>query len=284
MKGKRGEGGGRKPRLTGEQKQELRGFLQTREFWATEEIRELIKEEFNTQYSQQQIRRILRDFGMILSKPYPQDYRRPAEAERILQERLAEEFGKLESKGIRREEIAIGFVDESSPQNRANTVRLWSFGKVRMKKNTDRMRINGIGFYALRGKDIIGFMDNSKAQNICKFLEELREANKEYRAVVVIIDNFKSHSSEIVRGKAEELGIHLVYLPSYSPDLNPIEQIWRVIKRVMSLAFVKNLEEGRKLVEDNFYKVVGKLSFARNWITNFFNPLWNSYGFSREVM
>lgn len=284
MKGKRGEGGGRKPRLTGEQKQELRGFLQTREFWATEEIRELIKEEFNTQYSQQQIRRILRDFGMILSKPYPQDYRRPAEAERILQERLAEEFGKLESKGIRREEIAIGFVDESSPQNRANTVRLWSFGKVRMKKNTDRMRINGIGFYALRGKDIIGFMDNARAQNICKFLEELREANKEYRAVVVIIDNFKSHSSEIVRGKAEELGIHLVYLPSYSPDLNPIEQIWRVIKRVMSLAFVKNLEEGRKLVEDNFYKVVGKLSFARNWITNFFNPLWNSYGFSREVM
>lgn len=223
MRGKRGEGGGGKPRLTEEQKRELRGFVQTREYWTTEGIRELIKEKFNTRYSQQQVRRILRDFGMILSKPYPQDYRRPQEAERILQQRLAEEFGKLESEGIRREEIGIGFVDESSPQNRANTVRLWSFGKVRIKKNTDRMRINGIGFYAIRGRDIIGFMDNSKAPSICRFLEELREANKEYKAVVVIIDNFKSHISEMVKRKAEELGIHLVYLPSYSPDLNPIE-------------------------------------------------------------
>lgn len=231
--------------------------MQTREYWTTQEIRELIKEKFNTQYSQQQIRRILRDFGMILSKPYPQDYRRPEEAERILQQRLAEEFRELESKGIKREEIGVGF---------------------------DRMRINGIGFYALRGRDIIGFMDDSKAPSICRFLEELREANKEYKAVVVIIDNFKSHVSEMVKRKAEALGIHLVYLPSYSPDLNPIEQIWRVIKRVMSLVFVKNLEEGRRLVEDNFYKVVGKLSFARNRITNFFNPLWNSYGVFREVM
>ncbi len=42
--------------------------------------------------------------------------------------------------------------------------------------------------------------------------------------------------------------------------------------KAQSLVFVKYLEEGKKLAEDSFYKVVGRLSFAISWITNFFNP------------
>ena len=47
---------------------------------------------------------------------------------------------------------------------------------------------------------------------------------------MIIIDNFSSHKSGLVRQTAKELGIYLVYLPPYSPNLNPIEFIWKSIK------------------------------------------------------
>jgi len=43
-------------------------------------------------------------------------------------------LSELETKGYKREEIAIGFIDESSPKSTANTVRVWSFGKPHIKK------------------------------------------------------------------------------------------------------------------------------------------------------
>ncbi|MHC1636276.1 MAG: rhodanese-like domain-containing protein [Candidatus Methanospirareceae archaeon] len=43
----------------------------------------------------------------------------------------------------------------------------------------------------------------------------------------------------------------LVYLPPYSPDLNPIEQIWRAIKRVLSPLFIKTLEELKEVFSNS---------------------------------
>lgn len=44
--------------------------------------------------------------------------------------------------------------------------------------------------------------------------------------VVVIWDNAPCHIARMVTGHAEELGVELVFLPGYSPDLNPIEGLW----------------------------------------------------------
>ena len=44
--------------------------------------------------------------------------------------------------------------------------------------------------------------------------------------LVVIWDNAPCHTAKVVKAKAAELGIELVYLPGYSPDLNPIERLW----------------------------------------------------------
>jgi hypothetical protein len=41
---------------------------------------------------------------------------------------------------------------QQAGQLTANTVRVWSFGKVRILKNTAKMKANTIGFYAIRGK------------------------------------------------------------------------------------------------------------------------------------
>lgn len=86
---------------------------------------------------------------------------------------------------------------------------------------------------------------------------------------MAVIDNFASHKSETVRKKAKELGVYLVYLPRYSPDLNPIEYIWRGIKRVLSLVFVESLDEMNKVIVGAWNELSKKMSYAKNWMERF---------------
>ncbi len=57
--------------------------------------------------------------------------------------------------------------------------------KIRSVKNTTKFKTNAIGFYAIKGNSVKAFLENSKAESIASFLEEIRGANKEYRAIVV---------------------------------------------------------------------------------------------------
>jgi len=154
----------------------------------------------------------------------------------------------LKEKGITEDEIALGFIDEARPQNTANTVKVWSFEKVRSIKNTTKFNANTIGFYAIKGNSVSKFLNDSKAPSIAGFLDDIKVSNNTYKAIVGIIDNFSSHKSKLVMQKAKELDIYLVFLPTYSPDLNPIEFIWKSIKRVLSLTFVQDLEEMKRSV------------------------------------
>ncbi len=70
---------------------------------------------------------------------------------------------------------------------------------------------------------------------------------------------------------AKELGIYLVYLPPYSPDLNPIEFIWKSLKRVLSLVFVKAEDELKDIIRLNFQSFSKNLSYAKRWIGRFLN-------------
>ena len=103
--------------------------------------------------------------------------------------------------------MEIGFLDENIPQTTANTVRVWSFWKSVIKKNTGKGRANTIAYYALVGNSLEETLKDSTAESIKGFLEKVREANNEYLAVVVILDNFKSHRK--VTGEVEENGIYL---------------------------------------------------------------------------
>lgn len=50
---------------------------------------------------------------------------------------------------------------------------------------------------------------------------------------IVIMDNLRSHKVKEVKEVFEEKGITFLYLPPYSPDLNPIEQMWSKIKAIL---------------------------------------------------
>ena len=57
-----------------------------------------------------------------------------------------------------------------------------------------------------------------------KIVIRVRKNNPD-KAVIVVVDNLKAHKVADVKAEAERLGIELVFLPPYSPDLNPIEYI-----------------------------------------------------------
>jgi transposase len=44
------------------------------------------------------------------------------------------------------------------------------------------------------------------------------------------MDNLRSHKVKGIKQAIEKVGAHVLYLPPYSPDLNPIEQMWSKIK------------------------------------------------------
>lgn len=73
--------GGRPSKLTEEEKIELKEILKERDDWKTKEIRKLICDKFNVEYSLKQVGIILKNLGLKFARPYPKDYRRPVDAE-----------------------------------------------------------------------------------------------------------------------------------------------------------------------------------------------------------
>ena len=267
LKSQRGKGGGRKKLLTEEQQKILIEDLKQREALTTLEIKEFIKNKFNIEYSDWHICCLMRKLGMNFGKPYQEDFRKPINAEELLDIQLQLTLELLNKREIKN--IAIGMIDETAPQTTANTVRMWSFGKITKRKNTDKIKSNTAGFYALKGNSISISMQNGKATEICKFLEIIKNANSDYEAIIIILDNTPSHRSLLVRQKAKELDIYLVYLPPYSPQLNPIEYIWKSVKRVISTTFIESQEFMSNLINKTFSELSKSLSFADYWIKRF---------------
>jgi transposase len=59
---------------------------------------------------------------------------------------------------------------------------------------------------------------------------------------VVILDNLGSHKGKAVRKAIRDVGARLVFLPKYSPDLNPIEQVFAKFKTLLRKAEARSYE------------------------------------------
>ena len=58
---------------------------------------------------------------------------------------------------------------------------------------------------------------------------------------IVIMDNLGSHKGAAVRTAIEAVGAHLLFLPPYSPDLNPIEQVFATLKALLRKAAARTI-------------------------------------------
>jgi transposase len=59
---------------------------------------------------------------------------------------------------------------------------------------------------------------------------------------IVVMDNLGSHKSEAIHAAIEGAGARLIFLPPYSPDLNPIEQVFSKLKRLLRKAEARTMQ------------------------------------------
>jgi transposase len=59
---------------------------------------------------------------------------------------------------------------------------------------------------------------------------------------IVIMDNLGSHKGRAVRAAIRRAGAHLIFLPPYSPDLNPIEQVFAKLKTLLRKARARTID------------------------------------------
>lgn len=68
------------------------------------------------------------------------------------------------------------------------------------------------------------------AESVCALLREVARAG--LRApITLVLDNARYQKCQLVQALAASLGIELLYLPSYSPNLNLIERLWKFVKK-----------------------------------------------------
>lgn len=60
---------------------------------------------------------------------------------------------------------------------------------------------------------------------------------------VLVMDNVRMHHIPAAKKMLKDVGIDLIFLPPYSPDLNPIEEAWSVVKNVFRKLEAKNIPE-----------------------------------------
>jgi hypothetical protein len=105
------------------------------------------------------------------------------------------------------------------------------------------------------------------------YLEKLEECEvlcEKEKQMVVILDNYRVHHSKLLKKACNFLNIVLIYLPPYSPKLNPIEQVWRTIKNELSSEFIIDKNFLKDKFESLFYNFVDNPSFTDKWILKFF--------------
>lgn len=68
------------------------------------------------------------------------------------------------------------------------------------------------------------------AEQVCQLLREVHRRCR--KPVTIVLDNASYHRAKVVRELAETLGIELLFLPPYSPNLNLIERVWKLVKKL----------------------------------------------------
>lgn len=107
------------------------------------------------------------------------------------------------------------------------------YGKARrfVKTFSGRKRYNVLGALDFVSKKITTVTNDTyiTAAEICEILRKISR-NYAGKAVRVVLDNARYQKCAVVQELAKELGIRLVFIPPYSPNLNLIERLWKFTK------------------------------------------------------
>ena len=109
---------------------------------------------------------------------------------------------------------------------------LWSIARLFVRAASGRQRFNVLGAWNAVTRQLLAVTNTTvvNTETMCELLRKIA-AEKLVGPITVVLDNARYQRNKVVQGLAADLGIHLLYLPSYSPNLNLIERLWGFAKR-----------------------------------------------------
>jgi transposase len=122
---------------------------------------------------------------------------------------------------------------------------LWCLERLFVRSATGRRRYNVLGALNAVTHEVIRVTNEGyiTAETVCTLLRTLAAAGLAV-PITVVLDNAKYQRCELVQSLARSLGIELLFLPSYSPNLNLIERVWRFIrKRSLNSTYYASFEQ-----------------------------------------
>lgn len=108
---------------------------------------------------------------------------------------------------------------------------LWCFERFFLRAPAGRKRHNVLGALDYVSKELITVTNTTyiNAATVCELLQTLSDRNP-HTPLTLTLDNARYQRCALVQEKAQALGIELLFLPSYSPNLNLIERVWKFVK------------------------------------------------------
>jgi len=84
------------------------------------------------------------------------------------------------------------------------------------------------------GRLVTRFEKQFDAMTFKAFLIQLLRHRKKGKRIVVMLDNARYHHVKMLRGflRTNRKVLHLEFLPAYSPELNPIERVWKLTRKI----------------------------------------------------
>jgi transposase len=109
---------------------------------------------------------------------------------------------------------------------------LWSFQRIFVRAASGRQRFNVLGAWNAVTRELIAVTNTTvvNTETMCELLRRIAALGLT-GPITLVLDNARYQRNAVVQALAEQLGLTLLYLPSYSPNLNLIERLWKFIKR-----------------------------------------------------
>ncbi len=245
------------------------------DLWNTSRLQIVCHKELKIKLSKMAIWRYLKKFDYSFKKVQKQYY----ETDISKQEDWKKKELKKIKKSVKMFKAILYFEDESNIQLSPVMGRSWGpIGeKIVHKVTGNRGSISAISAISNDGRLIFNLFDGGKRFNsddIILFLKQMLDHHPK-RHLVVVMDQAPFHKSKKVKIFEEnQKRLHLFYLPTRSPELNPDEQVWAHLKNHELKSHQKtNLKDLKKLTRSK----LSKLSRDTKKISGIFKRCDNSH-------
>ena len=122
-----------------------------------------------------------------------------------------------------------------------------------------RQRRNVLGAIDFVTKELVTYTneDYINKESVIELLGKIKEAYGD-RKVFLVLDNARYQVCKPVREMAESLGIGLLFLPPYSPNLNLIERLWKFMKNKLRREFYDSFDKFKAGIDAIISETAGK--------------------------